>query len=102
MSANNAILVAKRFVELVKKQIPVSQAYLFGSYAKDRAKESSDIDICIVSSVFGKSYWDEESLLRRLSLKVDDRIEPVAFNPKDIQDRWDQLAHEITTYGIQI
>lgn len=96
------MLVARRFVELVKKQFPVSQAYLFGSYAKNRAQESSDIDICIVSPVFGKSYWDEESLLRRLSLKVDDRIEPVAFNPEDINDRWDQLAYEIKKYGVRV
>ena len=102
MSTDSAILVARRFVELVKKQIPVSQAYLFGSYAKNRAEEVSDIDIYIVSPVFGKSYWDEESLLRRLSLKVDDRIEPVAFNPEDLEDKYNQLAFEIKKYGVQI
>ncbi|TSC87992.1 MAG: hypothetical protein G01um101416_307 [Microgenomates group bacterium Gr01-1014_16] len=43
MSTDSAILVARRFVELVKKQIPVSQAYLFGSYAKNRAVWGADI-----------------------------------------------------------
>ncbi len=102
MSSTDAVGIAKRFVSLVNTKVPVTQAYLFGSYAKNLAKDYSDIDVCIVSPRYGKDYWDEESDLRKLSLKVDDRLEPVAFNPKDIKDRWNQLAHEITTYGIQI
>lgn len=102
MKRDDAIIATQKFAKLVKQQLPVEKVYLFGSYAKDTAKPYSDIDICVVSPVFGKDYWDEESLLRKLSLKVDLRIWPVAFNPKDIKDRWNQLAYEITTHGIQI
>jgi predicted nucleotidyltransferase len=102
MKRDDAIIITKKFAELVKAQLPVETVYLFGSYAKNTAKTHSDIDICVVSPVFGKDNWDEESIFRKISLKVDLRIWPVAFSPDDIKDRWNQLAHEITTYGIQV
>lgn len=102
MSTQDAATAAKRFVLLVKKKYPVEKAYLFGSFAKNKADEASDIDVCIVSSAFNVDRWGKESELRKLSLGVDYRLSPVAFSPDDIEDRWSQLAHEITTYGIQI
>jgi predicted nucleotidyltransferase len=48
-----AVSLQKKFVSLVETQVPVSGAYLFGSYAKNQAKSYSDIDICIVSPKFG-------------------------------------------------
>lgn len=92
----NALLTAKRYVELVKKSgIPVTKAYFYGSYAKKSDTKESDIDICIVSPAFGKDYFDENVMLRMLTLKTDSRIEPVAFNPKDLNNKYDSLASEI-------
>ncbi|MEK7504427.1 MAG: nucleotidyltransferase domain-containing protein, partial [Patescibacteria group bacterium] len=96
------ILITKKFANLVKKQFPVEKTYLFGSYAKNLAQEHSDIDICVVSPSFGKDIWEEESRLRKISLKVDSRIWPVAMSTEDIKDRYSQLAYEIKKYGIQV
>lgn len=94
---------AKKFVQLVKNSgIPVTEAYLFGSYAKGVAKSYSDIDVGIVSSRFGKNYWREMTRLRDLASKVDLRIEPIPFSEKDIKDRYYTLASEARKYGIQI
>jgi predicted nucleotidyltransferase len=102
MKKQGAILIAKKFANLVKKQFPVEKTYLFGSYAKNLAKEHSDIDICVVSPSFGKDNWEEESQLRKISLKIDPRIWPVAMSTEDIKDRYSQLAYEIKKYGIQV
>ncbi|TSC87987.1 MAG: DNA polymerase, beta-like protein region [Microgenomates group bacterium Gr01-1014_16] len=68
MSRQDAIGAAKRFVAVVGKKYPVDKAYVFGSFAKGRDDESSDIDVCIVSRFFGKNYLDEEMELRGLSV----------------------------------
>lgn len=95
------INIAKRYVNRVKKSgIPVSAAYLFGSFAKGEAKNYSDIDICVISKKFGKDYFDEAVKLRHLTWDVDDRIEPVPYRPEDLNDRYSTLAHEIKTFGI--
>ena len=97
----NILQTAKKYVSSVEKSgIPVSKAYLFGSYAKKKERKDSDIDICIVSPIFGKDYFDENVRLRSLTLDVDFRIEPVAFNPFDINDKYDSLASEIKKHGI--
>lgn len=102
MSSQNAIDVSKKFVDAVKKEYTVEKAYLFGSFAKNKADDASDIDVCVISSAFGKNYLEEEMKLIGMSVKIDSRISPVPFNSIDINDKWSQLAHEITTYGIQI
>ena len=102
MSRQDAIGAAKRFVAVVGKKYPVDKAYVFGSFAKGRDDESSDIDVCIVSRFFGKNYLDEEMELRGLSVNVDARLSPVAFNPVDLEDKYNQLAFEIKKYGVQI
>ena len=99
----NAITTAKEYIKLVKQSgIPVTKAYLFGSYAKKTENKDSDIDICVVSPIFGQDYLDENVKLRMLTLKIDSKIEPVAFNPEDINDKYDSLASEIQRTGIVI
>ena len=102
MKRDDAITITKEFTDLVKEQFPVDRVYLFGSYAINKANIGSDIDVCVVSSAFGKDYSSEEFELIKLAMKIDSRISPVPSSPQDIQNRWSQLAHEITTHGIQI
>jgi len=95
--------ISKKFVEAVKRKgIPVSSAYLFGSYAKGNAKSYSDIDICIVSPKLGRNHFGEMFKLREISTYVDSRIEPFAFGPKDLDDKYSSLASEIKKYGISL
>lgn len=99
----NAILTAKRYIREVRKSgIPVTKAYLYGSYAKKTQKAGSDIDVCVISPIFGRDYFDESVKLRMLTLNVDSKIEPVAFNPIDINNKFDSLAVEINKTGISL
>lgn len=82
--------------------IPVSRAYIFGSYAKGSAKSYSDIDVCVVSRKFGKDFIDEMVQLQMLSQDIDSRIEPIPIHPKDFENPWNPLAHEVKKYGIEL
>lgn len=100
---NEAKEKAKQFVKsLSKTGIKVNKAYLFGSYAKGTNQKNSDIDVCIISSSFTKDYFAEMVKLRKYSLKIDSRIEPVPFLPKDLDDKYSTLASEIRKYGIPL
>lgn len=95
--------IAKQYVKSVKKSgIDVSNAYLFGSYAKENPHKDSDIDICVISPKFGKDYFEESLKLRHITNKIDLRIEPVPLNPKDMKDKYSTLASEIKKYGISL
>lgn len=84
---------------LVDAGIPIEKMILFGSYAKGTAKPWSDVDVCVVSPIFGKDAHDEMVRLMNLTRAVDDMIEPHPYSPKNLSDPWDPLAHEILTHG---
>lgn len=93
----------KHFVKLMGSVgIPFQQIIVFGSHAKGTAKPWSDIDICVVSDIFGKNRYSER--LRLMHLKDDGSadIEPHPYHPKDLANKWDPLAHEIRKYGIRM
>ena len=103
MSRQNALQLASRFINIVKnKGIPVKKAFLFGSWAKGTADENSDIDICVISPVFGVDYTGEMAKLLTIAQKVDSRIESIPFNPKDMLDPYSSLASEIRATGVEV
>ncbi|MDR1966410.1 MAG: nucleotidyltransferase domain-containing protein, partial [Synergistaceae bacterium] len=44
---------AKNYADIVRQAMPVDRAFLFGSYAKGNATESSDVDVCFFLKDFG-------------------------------------------------
>ena len=103
MSDIDAMVLAKNYLKVVEKSgIDVEKAYLFGSFAKGKTWEGSDVDICIISPQFGSNYQEEKSRLNKLALKIDPRIEPALFNPSDFGNKYDPLVAEIKRFGIQI
>lgn len=100
---NEAKQKARLFIKnLSKAGIKVNKAFLFGSYAKGKAKKDSDIDVCVISPSFSKDYFAEMVRLRKYSLKIDSRIEPVPFSPEDLNDKYSTLAAEIRKYGLPL
>ena len=101
MSEVDAMGLAQKYLKTIRESgISVDKAYLFGSYAKGKTWEGSDVDVCIVSSQFGKNYQEEKSNLDKLALKIDSRIEPVPFSPGDFGNKYDPLVTEIRRFGI--
>jgi len=71
---------AKEYKDLVNSTLPVfiDQYWLYGSYAKGKPSEHSDIDIAmVVDHIDDDTYWESLPLLWKLTYQVDDRIDPV-------------------------
>lgn len=103
-SSKNDLNYAKKaisFLELVKASgISVDSAFIFGSYTKGKAREDSDIDICLISSAFSNIFEDRLALMR-LRREIDFAIEPHPFNPKDFIDE-NPLVWEIKNTGERV
>ena len=94
----------KRFKALLEKEgIPVEKMFLYGSYARGTAHKDSDIDVCVVSKIFGKDRMEERFLLSHKAPQIDVRIEAVPFSLKDYQkNRVSPLLHQIRKESIEV
>jgi predicted nucleotidyltransferase len=87
---------------LEKEKLPIERVFLFGSHAKKKARQWSDIDVCIISPQFrDRCHAIDYLWKKRRDEDVEHGIEPVGFHPKDFIDE-DPLAWEIKTTGIEI
>ena len=90
-------------IEYIKKVITdifdnndIEYCYLFGSYAKNKANENSDVDLLISSNVTGLKYYGLIERLRNgLRKKVD------LLNIDQLEGN-KELLNEILRYGIKI
>ena len=64
-----------RFVEELKEKLPVSQVYLFGSFACGKVHEESDIDLLIVGDFPERVFTRIERVLELTDLP----IEPLVY-----------------------
>lgn len=101
ISLNPAVVSQIKHYQLSLKKAGIkSKLIIFGSQAKGKAKPWSDIDVCVVSDSFGKNRHTERVKLMYLTDEMTLNIEPHPYNPRDLVDKWDSLAHEIRKYGI--
>lgn len=92
-------IIQKYRSRLIAFGIPVERIILFGSYAKGTEKPWSDVDLCVVSSIFGKDRYAERVMLAKLTSGIEDMIEPHPYHPDELMDPFDPLAQEIRMYG---
>jgi len=94
----------REYVAALKKEIPVERVVLFGSRAKNSAGRESDIDLAIVSSVFGKNpQADGKYLIRKLWEVKYSRIDPIGYSPRDFRAALPSpLLCEIRKHGREI
>lgn len=81
--------------------IPVKNAYLFGSYAKGNNNELSDIDIALISDSFEGIRIKDKDKIRRITLSVSSNLEVFPFNPDDFLSE-NPLVKEIIETGIRL
>lgn len=86
----------KDVCEKVFAEFDVEYCYLFGSYAKDKATENSDVDLLISTSVSGMRFYDlVEAIREKMKKKVDIlNREQLSENP--------ELINEILKDGVKI
>lgn len=80
----------------VFKDYKVDYCYLFGSYAKDKASETSDVDLLISTKIKGLKFYElVEKLRQKLCKKVD------LLDVKQLVNN-EKLLNEILKEGIKI
>ena len=96
------IKILKRYVaELEKNNIHLKAAILFGSYATGNYRELSDIDIALVSDDFeGVRFFDKEKI-KKPTLAIDHRIEPLPFRTEDFSED-NVFVKEILKTGVRV
>ena len=61
MDKEQAIVLAKRYKEMVAERLPLKALYLYGSYSKGNYREDSDIDIAVVVEHLDDNYFEAVS-----------------------------------------
>lgn len=92
------------YITVLKRDIPVTKVFVYGSCARGTARKNSDIDIAIISTYFGKNPQKEGQFLFRKLWEVPySNIEPIGYSPRDFNTKQPSpLLHEIRKYGIEI
>jgi len=88
--------------DLTARGIYWDKLIVFGSHARGKASEWSDIDVCVISSRFSTDRFDNQRLLMHNRSREFLLIEPHPFQPGELIEKWDPLAAEIRTNGIEI
>lgn len=99
LDEEHGILTLDRISDVCGEVLPsydVQYCYLFGSYAKGKAVESSDVDLLVATSATGMRFYDMVEALREgLKKKVD------VLNLDQLKDNA-ALVNEILKDGIKI
>lgn len=96
------IKLVSEYGKLIRKHgVSAERVVLFGSYAKNLYRASSDIDVCIVS----KKCKDEHQMqveLSKLTYDLDPRIQPHLVSVADYLKNANPFISEIRKTGIII
>lgn len=101
INEDKGILTIKDIKEIVSNVLSsyaddISFCYLFGSYSKGYAKDDSDIDLCISTSLIGVTFV---GLIEELREALNKRVDLLRIN--DLNDNI-ELVEEIMKSGIKI
>jgi predicted nucleotidyltransferase len=101
MDKNDAIKIGKTYVEKARQHnIPVLEAWLFGSYVKGTHDKNSDIDIALILPDNEFSFATEV-LLMTLRNGNETMIEPHLYGKNDFQEDT-PMTVQIKKYGLQM
>jgi predicted nucleotidyltransferase len=91
--------VVKRYYKiLLQEGFPVEKILLFGSYAKNKQGEESDIDLAIVLSKFRTDRFNTRVELLKLTREFEEVIEPHPFLSTEFNES-DPFVLEILKTG---
>ena len=103
MDQKAIIAIAKEYIAVLSKEkYAIHSAFLFGSYAKNKANNDSDIDVALVSTVFNGFGYEDRKHFSKINIKkqfVD--IETKTF-PSTYFEKGDPFIAEIIQTGIEL
>jgi predicted nucleotidyltransferase len=94
-------IIERYILYLKKKDINFEKVYLFGSYAKSKQTEYSDIDLALIYQDSKIDNFDLQVKLLSLASDIDTRIEPHPINFEDFTME-NPLAFEIIKTGQEV
>jgi predicted nucleotidyltransferase len=80
MDKRQAVAIAQKYAEEVKREVAPEQIILYGSYSAGTAHDDSDIDIAVIYDGFEGDFLGTSSLLWKLTRRVSSFIEPVLLD----------------------
>lgn len=86
--------------ECIKNKIRIKNAFVFGSHALGMQREHSDVDIAIVSDMFGENPIVNWRMLSNANIKFV-RVEPHLFSPHNF-NAGNPFIAEIKKTGIPL
>jgi predicted nucleotidyltransferase len=105
LSKREVDILVKKLAKIAQRDnIPVSKAFVFGSYANGKARRKSDLDLCIVSPKFkdtleAAAYFRTkiytENLLKHIPIDL------IVYEPKNFKQT-SPLVYEILKTGREI
>jgi len=96
-------IAVTEYLDLLKEKFPdIVSAYLFGSYAKGKPTDDSDIDLALIfRNIDNSKRFDLQVQLMLLASKIDLRIEPHPISLEDFNSG-NPFVIEIKKTGIEI
>lgn len=95
-------IVERYIAELKRYGLDISTVFLYGSYAKGKPKEYSDIDIAVVSPSFrNMDIFERQMILSRAHHNFGEPIEPIGFTPEQILEK-QGFAREVVENGVVV
>ena len=104
MAEETIAQLIKEYVRLLRSEgIGVEKAILYGSRCRGDTAEDTDIDVALVIKGLDRANFNIKRTLMRLAVRIDERIEPVAYSPEDFEkDDWLPLLYSIKNTGEEI
>lgn len=89
------------YASMVSKAFFLKKAYLFGSYAKGKANNDSDIDVALISPDFEYIPYDILlKILLKMARHIDTAIEPIPLTEEDfLNPKCGDIAVDINREG---
>jgi predicted nucleotidyltransferase len=85
--------------KLIQNNIPLKKLIIFGSWAKGKQKEDSDIDVAVISDKFAKDEIEEMMIVNKLANQISPNIEAVSIREPLLKDKYNPLIVEISNQG---
>ena len=87
LSEDQLAKIIKGFIMELKREIPIKEVILFGSYARGNPKEYSDIDLAVISDWFeGKPKIKNMQYLSRIAAAYNSLIEALPFTEQEYRN----------------
>ena len=87
LSKDEVVKIIRGFITELKREIPIKEIILFGSYAQGNPKEYSDIDLAVISEWFeGKPKIENMQYLSRIAAAYNSLIEALPFTEEEYKN----------------